>query len=315
MSSSYYDYIPHGTWRFAPLVYAIFAAFGLGFAGFLGWGLHRADLLKNDCKSPEVVPSISATIGDFTQERVLWRMTFPILVLCHVFMLVGWYRIYNKNSSSNLNTANNNNVLDSSSSIKKFLLGRSFNLAKLHNVVYFLRILSALGWTMIASFESLLVHESAFAFFAVFGIMQHVIARVAAHRQLEDLQKRSSSTTLISVLQKASNFKTWCLLAQIVMILGLAKFFLFDHIQHCLPYAYSKACFCEWVFSYLDVAIDATYYYDFLAADMVEEPASAETMLQMLMNVTKTGGTFGSKSHKSYFSVLGAKALEILEFN
>jgi hypothetical protein len=192
------------------------------------------DAVRTHCKQPEFWPSISASTGDFMPQRPLWRIAVALAMVPRCFCSLAMAHLLLRSE-------------EGATCCLQPVLGA---LSAISDVV---RILSACGWTYLASFEGLSHHQTFFGIYIVSSFAMQLMQTLSLHWQI---------TTRAARHRFSVRLKAVLLTAQLLAALGVTYFFLVSHVKECQPHGYSKAMLCEWLFALLSISFDASQYYE-----------------------------------------------------
>jgi hypothetical protein len=137
------------TWRFKgslfPLLYSGFIGGGMSLCLALSIYLHYRSVTKNHCRVWEFWPSVSASIGDYSPEKNIWRAAIALGFGPRIISAVLNYNLFKEEDAES----------------KKIEIGLFMDV---------LRVLAAAGWTYISSSEYLFYHEICFVIYIVFSL-------------------------------------------------------------------------------------------------------------------------------------------------
>lgn len=195
-----------------------------------------ADSTSTHCKVTNLLPSISAAIGNFSPQKYVWRAGVGIHSAPR-FLYAWLYRGFYANQ-----------------------LPTHYNwLADLVFAFQFLEDLALLGLTMVSSSENYPVHEKCFITFLLCSTLYMLVCAFVIPR----LSVRQG------VKQRASlAFKRKACYASILAS-AVAALSFYRHNSHCEPYMYTIFAAAEYIIVMCNMAFHATAYFDFEGASIV----------------------------------------------
>ncbi|XP_062519964.1 post-GPI attachment to proteins factor 2-like [Corticium candelabrum] len=192
---------------------------------------HFDRVTSTHCKVPNVLPSISAAVGDVSPQKHIFRACIGLHCPAVYFGAFWYFKYFNNFSLSTF-------------------------YCRLNYVTMILRwteITALLGLSVISSTENHSAHEKSFILFVVTSYI-HMIAllimlRWSRRRPLTDQEKRS-------IVVKFTIF-----VLSLTAMLASAYFF-FRHNAYCEPYIYSFYCGLEYVVVALNIAYHGSILMD-----------------------------------------------------
>ncbi|XP_022103096.1 post-GPI attachment to proteins factor 2-like [Acanthaster planci] len=183
------------------------------------------------CNVYNFLPSISASIGNFTPQRYIWRIAVALHVTPRILFAVLWYTWHRQdlhNWSSN----------------------PSYRTLCRVNLGFCLMELSCLvGLTYVSSNDDYSIHEKCFIFFVIFAVLHMISTCCLCH-------KRKAPMHQYSYQYKLYLFGTF-----VASIISFS--YLFDrHNRYCEPYVYSVFAFFEYLCVVSNIAFHTTIILD-----------------------------------------------------
>lgn len=238
---------------YAALIYAMLTAAGLLTCLFVGVIMHSEVLLGSHCGPDhyEYWPSISSAIGDGMPERQLWRISF---ILCTPFRLgasITLFSVFWQKATGGLG-----DLRIARSSPRLFLQSSAF-LTLLLLWADLWRLIFAVVWTMVASYENLSYHNIGFCpyVFLCFVLQITAVFLVRRNRYNLSIYPNQRDAHMSYFIKKI------CLWGQSIASVGVALFFWY-HRATCADGSFSLSTMCEWCFAFFNIGFDASCWFE-----------------------------------------------------
>lgn len=187
--------------------------------------------------TPQLVPSISATIGGHAPQRYIWRICIAMMVTVRIFegfVQYGHYRaVASANGHGDKLDALNGTVL-ATHTLQQFCLA----------------LLS-----YVSSDDYFPAHEAGFVGFAVFNVL-HMISTMLLLRRCHGAALHKAPRVSF-----AWRWRKLCMGVNFALIAVMPYLYL-RHERWCEPYLYSLFCVCEWLFVASNIAFLCAIYVD-----------------------------------------------------
>ncbi|KYR00173.1 S60 ribosomal protein L12 [Tieghemostelium lacteum] len=256
-----------------PLLYGIITYSSFGITLFLACYLHFKQVTKNHCRHWEFLPSISATIGDFTPEMNVFRygMALTSGLRLGTIYLNHYLAVDEKNNLiSQLHNTNRPNSFKGTTESLNASIKSITTLIPLCTIFDTLRVFSAGVWIYVSSSEWLFFHQCGFVSYVIFSFL-YMYTYTSLFYQTR-IKFKVQHTTFWSLIFKSYDRKTQKELFSLKwkVIVGITHFLLFisslkyfvDHEFHCVYLAYSKYSVFEWSLAIFNVGYDILTYFD-----------------------------------------------------
>jgi len=219
-----------------PLLYSGFISFAMILSLLISLWLHFSQVTKNHCRVWEFWPSVSASIGDYSPEKNIWRIGLALGSGPKFIQTIVSYRL-----------------LDRAIPDRKAYIVMEF-------AIDILRIFAAGGWTYISSSEYLLIHEICFVCYVLFSFI-YCGMHLSTHHQAY-IQNSNQEGQKLERLKRSYFWKRIFVWVQFLCFAAMLYYF-YEHRMYCTTAAYSKYALLEWILSMCNILYDATYYWDF----------------------------------------------------
>ncbi|XP_060531759.1 post-GPI attachment to proteins factor 2-like [Cylas formicarius] len=184
------------------------------------------------CQVYNILPSISAAIGNFSPQREIWQSAIALQALPRIYVAIEYLN-------------HHHNVLPP----KDIWIGY---IACVLNIIENLALITLSFFT---SSKFYVIHEKAFITFILVSEVYMILICI--------LQKRYKKSHRISL-----KWKQRCLVTNVLFIMAAVYFFM-RHNSMCEPYVYSFFAFSEYVVVLSNMAFHLTAYLDFRNKDLV----------------------------------------------
>jgi len=222
-----------------PLIYGWCTLGGFLACLFFAYTMHFDNVTANHCKTLEFWPSISATIGDLSPEKNIFRYGMAVGSGSRILSVFINHQLFVEEAG----------VPSSWKRIKSF-----------NSVATFLdamRIFTAGMWIYVTSSEDLIVHEVSFVLYVLSSIIFTVVHTILFY-QVKINKPRPHPRDVTSF-----KWKLGLGITHGVLFFSSLHFF-FEHLN-CKQYAYSKYAIMEWILAVCNVGFDMMMYIDFRA--------------------------------------------------
>ncbi|XP_039285233.1 post-GPI attachment to proteins factor 2 [Nilaparvata lugens] len=183
------------------------------------------------CKVPNFLPSISAAIGNYKTQRLVWGAAIAVHAVPR-FLFTSMYRKY----------------------YRDVLRNRAQRLATLACALNIIENIALIGLTFIPSAYNYAIHEKCFMTFMVTSELYMVLTCILLTRYREQPADNVENRSLRLKYQ---------LLAINMVSFALAGYFFIRHNLHCEPGVYSLFALCEYVVVLTNMAFHMTASWDF----------------------------------------------------
>lgn len=195
---------------------------------------------KTFCNVSNTMPSISAITG-FTPQRYVWRMCIALHSTPRfVIGIVYWYYYLQRECL----------VQVMMSLVYRHVANLTFSMYMIENACL-------IGITYIASVENYPVHEKLFITFMIASLLYELLTIILF---------RWSHPVMSSNITKSYNLKRFCFFS-ILLFTAAMLYFFYLHRYHCIPGAFTKFAYCEYVIVVLNITYHYTATYDFTGFD------------------------------------------------
>lgn len=189
------------------------------------------------CQIYNVLPSLSAAIGNFSPQKEVWQWAIGLHALPRFIMVYVYSKYY-----------------------KEILYSWAFYISTIANILNTMEIICLIGLSFWTSTENYPVHKTFFVTFVVTSEFYMILTCL--------LFKRCRRHPPINVESRSLTLKGQLVIFNICSIL-LATYFFMRHNSYCEPGVYSLFALFEYLVVLSNMAFHMTAYWDFYERDLV----------------------------------------------
>lgn len=199
-----------------PIFYGVCTYSGFALCLYYAYTKHFKEVTGNHCRGPEFWPSISATIGDHSPEKNIYRYAMALGSGARILSTFINYDLFKEEQAT--------------TSWKRLSLFN--NLAFIFDIM---RIFTAGMWIYVSSSEHLFTHEVSFVGYVLFSMLFMIVHTILFYKA------KASKPRAHPVDQASFKWKLGLAIPHCTLFFASLHFF-FQHTLDCVPYGILSYC-------------------------------------------------------------------------